>query len=69
MCKSRWPWKTLNCLNAYTITGNQQVIRLGRNVRLMLVLLTYLFRKFSSKEVCQVGIFERVGYSEGKSIR
>jgi len=42
MCKSRWPITTLNSQNAYAIMGNQNVICNGRNVRLMLVLLTYL---------------------------
>jgi len=35
----------LNGQNAYAVTGNQNVICYGCNVRFMLVLLTYLFYK------------------------
>jgi len=37
MCKSRWPWMTLNGKTHAVITGNQKVILWGRNNRLMLV--------------------------------
>jgi len=34
---------TLNGQNAYTVTSNQKVIRWGRNVRLMLILVIHLY--------------------------
>jgi len=37
---------TLDGQNAYAVAGNQKVICYRRNVRLMLVLLTYLFFYF-----------------------
>jgi len=37
---------TLSGKNALAVTGNQKLICYGRNVRLMLVLLTYLLYMF-----------------------
>jgi len=39
---------TLNGRNAYAVIGNQKVISYRRNVRLMLLLLTYLFLEVSN---------------------
>jgi len=30
LCKSRWPWMTLNGQNAYAIIGNEKLVRNGR---------------------------------------
>ena len=40
---------TLYGQSAYAVTGNQTVCCYGRNVRLMLVLLTYLLQNESMK--------------------
>jgi len=47
LCRNRWPWTTLNGENG--VIGNQKVIWNGCNVRLMLVLLNYLFCSLAIK--------------------